>query len=138
MTQYKVGDVIRIEQRDYSFRWYHNKIGQQSTISHIPLHEDYVIVNSDIGEKGVLIEDVSLAVKGEQMSEEQQTDSSTDDAILQLQSLFDKCLDENVAIIITPSRMYVKAFGNEYACASADELEKVCNAVSYLSGMEIV
>ena len=33
--------------------------------------------------------------------------------------------------------MSVKAFGKEYVAAKAVELEQVCKAVSYLSGMEI-
>lgn len=34
-------------------------------------------------------------------------------------------------------QMSVKAFGKEFAAANAEELEQVCKAVSYLSGMEI-
>lgn len=131
MTQYKVGDIIRIEQCDYSFRWYHNKIGQQFTVSHIPLHEDYVIVDSDIGEKGVLIEDVSLVTEGEQMDKE----ITTYGAVLQLQSLLEYCGD--VAIVIKEHSIDVHAFNKTFNCNNATELEKVCKSVNYLSGMEV-
>ena len=44
---------------------------------------------------------------------------TTDEAILQLQSLLDVCLDDSVSIIIKPTEMSVKAFGKEYAVANA-------------------
>jgi hypothetical protein len=62
---------------------------------------------------------------------------TTEDAILQLQSLLDMCLDESVSIIIKPTEMSVKTWCREYTVANAEELEQVCKAVSYLSGMEI-
>ena len=83
--------------------------------------------------------DIVLVQQGEKGVPNPQTNNSvtTEDAILQLQSLLDMCLDENVSIIVKPTEMSVKAFGKEYAVANAQELEKVCKAVSYLSGMEI-
>src|SRR5574343_1055970 len=127
---YNVGDTVKIVSSRHSFQWYNTKINQEYKVSCVDTSFwDYLLVNVDGEDKGVLLKDIVLVQKGEKEVPNSQTDNSmtTEDAILQLQSLFDMCLDENVAIIITPSRMYVKAFGNEYACANADELEKVCN-----------
>lgn len=137
---YKVGDTVKIVSSRHSFQWYNTKINQEYKVSCVDTtFWDYLLVNVDGEDKGVLLKDIVLVQKGEKQMPNPQTDNSmsTEDAILQLQSLLDMCLDKNVLIIIKPTEISVKTWCREYAVANAAELEKVCNAVSYLSGMEM-
>lgn len=138
---YKVGDTVKIVSSRHSFQWYNTKIGQEYKVSCVDTSFwDYLLVNVDGVDKGVLLKDIVVVQKWEKEVPNPQTDNSmtTEDAILQLQSLLDMCLDESVSIIIKPTEMSVKTWCREYAVANAEELEQVCKAVSYLSGMEIV
>lgn len=132
---YKVGDTVKIVSSRHSFQWYNTKINQEYKVSCVNASSwDYLLVNVDGEDKGVLLKDIVLVQKGDK----EVPNSQTEDAILQLQSLLDMCLDENVSIIIKPTEMSVKTWCREYAVANTEELEQVCKAVSYLSGMEIV
>ena len=134
MPKFKTGDRVRII-RGRDNVWYKHHIGYECTIGINPttLHEREYWYLKEKPNYTVHASDIELVTEGEQMDKE----ITTDEAILQLQSLLDVCLDDSVSIIIKPTKMSVKAFGKEYAVANAEELEQVCKAVSYLSGMEI-
>ena len=115
---YKVGDTVKIVSSKYHFQWYHAKIDQEYKVSCVDTSFwDYLLVNVDGEDKGVLLKDTVPVQKGDKEVPNPQTDNSmaTEDAILQLQSLLDMCLDENVLIIIKPTEMSVKTWCREYA-----------------------
>jgi len=133
MPKFKTGDRVRII-RGRDNVWYKHHLGYECTIGINPtLHGRVCWYIKEKPNHTVHASDIELVTEGEQMDKE----ITTDEAILQLQSLLDVCLDDSVSIIIKPTEMSVKAFGKEYAVANAEELEQVCKAVSYLSGMEI-
>lgn len=134
MPKFKTGDRVRII-RGREDTWYNHHIGYEYTIAMNPttLHEPVYWYINEKPNHTIHVSDIELVTEGETMTK----GITTNEAILQLQYLLDMCVDDSVSIIIKPSEMTVKTFYREYAVANAEELEKVCKAVSYLSGMEV-
>lgn len=137
---YKVGDTVKIVSSRHSFQWYNTKIDQEYKVSCVDTSFwDYLLVNVDGEDKGVLLKDIVLVQKGDKEVLNSQTDNSmtTEDAILHLQSLVDLTGDD-VGIIIRENELFVKAFGKQFYCENADVLEEAAKAAAFLSRQEIV
>lgn len=132
--EYEVGDTVKIVSSRHSFQWYNAKIGQEYKVSGVGASSwDYLLVNVDGEDIGVLLKDIVLVQKGEK----EVPNSQTEDAILHLQSLVDLTGDD-VEIIIRENDLFVKAFGKQFYCENADVLEEAAKAAAYLSRQEIV
>lgn len=131
---YKVGDTVKIVSSRHSFQWYNTKINQEYKVSCVNASSwDYLLVNVDGEDKGVLLKDIVLVQKGDK----EVPNSQTEDAILHLQSLVDLTGDD-VEIIIRENEMFVKAFGKQFYCENADVLEEAAKSAAFLSRQEIV
>lgn len=131
---YKVGDTVKIVSSRHSFQWYNTKINQEYKVSCVNASSwDYLLVNVDGEDKGVLLKDIVLVQKGDK----EVPNSQTEDAILHLQSLVDLTGDD-VEIIIRENDLFVKAFGKQFYCENADVLEEAAKAAAFLSRQEIV
>lgn len=131
---YKVGDTVKIVSSRHSFQWYNTKINQEYKVSCVDASSwDYLLVNVDGEDKGVLLKDIVLVQKGDK----ELPNSQTEDAILHLQSLVDLTGDD-VEIIIRENECFVKAFGKQFYCENADVLEEAAKAAAFLSRQEIV
>ena len=131
---YKVGDTVKIVSSRHSFQWYNTKINQDYKVSCVNASSwDYLLVNVDGEDKGVLLKDIVLVQKGDK----EVPNSQTEDAILHLQSLVDLTGDD-VEIIIRENELFVKAFGKQFYCENVDVLEEAAKAAAFLSRQEIV
>lgn len=133
MVKFKTGDRVRII-RGREDTWYNHHIGYEYTIAMNPtLHERVYWYINEKPYHTIHASDIELVTEGEQMTKE----ITTNEAVLHLQSLVDLTGDA-VQIIIQENELFVKAFDKTFYCESAEVLEEVCKAASYLSRQEMV